>query len=517
MPSGEAPRIFKEELKKDVLATTPFAENCHATHDGLTVRCPLCHNPIIVEESSTLADVLCPLCGSNFSLAGDVSSTMSASDLCEIGHFRLIDRLGMGTFGIVWKAHDTKLDRIVAIKIPRQRRFDDQQERAFLREAQNVAQLNHPYIVPVHEVGRSNNTLYIVTDYIQGVTLAEWLTAREPSISEAIAFCTKIARILQHAHQRGVVHRDLKPGNIMIDAEGEPHLMDFGLARRDAGDVSMTLDGQILGTPAFMSPEQARGEGHNADPCSDLYSLGVIMFRLLTGELPFRGNIRMLIHQMINEDAPSPRKLNAQIPLDLETICLKCLEKEPQKRYSSAAFVADELERFQRGESIVARPIGQLERIWRWYTKNPTVSVLAAGGYIAALMMIMTLWGLFGILFYATGLHPTEKPYFAIAEILCFSSCIYLPGLVAGIGVLKGRFGFVWLGLLVLTLGLITLVTSAVGIGPELENFRAAENSLFIRYQLLTLLGTMTALGLALHAFALFNGWALLRKGDTSA
>jgi serine/threonine protein kinase len=308
-----------------------------------------------------------------------------APSLTKLGRFELIERIGVGGFGSVWKARDKELDRTVAIKIPRAVGMTPEQQEKFFREARAAAQLRHPSIVSVHEVGRDGDSVYIVSDFVRGVTLGDWLTGQKLTSREAAELCAKVADALHHAHEQGVVHRDLKPANIMIDYDGEPHLMDFGLARRESGEVTVTVDGQLLGTPAYMSPEQAQGEAHAADRRSDVYSLGVILFQLLTGELPFRGNARMLVKQVIHDEPPSPRKLNGNVAKDLETITLKCLEKEPNRRFQSARDVARELRRYLSGEPIEARPIGRPERLIRLVRRHKLVSFFASAAALALL------------------------------------------------------------------------------------------------------------------------------------
>jgi serine/threonine-protein kinase len=359
---------------------------------AMDVCCPHCRNPIQTAGINLAAGgrVTCPSCGASFRLDPTLQILVPALDLPRmLGRFQLRELLGSGSFGAVYKAHDAELDRLVAVKVPRAGCFATPEEEArFLREARSAGRLTHPGIVPVHEIAYQDGLPFLVSDYIDGRTLAALLAERRPGFREAAELVAQIADALDYAHRQKIVHRDVTPRNILIDAGGRPHVTDFGLARRDEGSVVVTREGQILGTPAYMSPEQAAGEQGRIDGRSDVYSLGVILYELLTGELPFRGTLTTLLRQVLEEEPRPPRKLNDRIPRDLETVGLKAMAKTPARRYQSAADLAADLRRWLKGEPVRARPVGSLERLGRWCRRNPGVAGLTAA--VAAALLAGT-------------------------------------------------------------------------------------------------------------------------------
>ncbi len=366
---GKIPRLDLDQISEHV-------ERCPACQERLrtldTVSDPLLHRlrgvdaNHVMEGEAVPAQLLSMVCDAGQALPGG-----------RHGKFELLEELGMGSFGRVFRAWDPELERMVALKIPRPGTLVDRSDtERFLREARSVARLHHPGIVALHEIGQTpDGACFLVEEFIHGQSLAQVLRGRgSPGraplpFRQAVELLIEVAQALHYAHQHGIIHRDLKPDNIMVDAQGKPHIMDFGLAKRDLGgaeELPLTLEGEVLGTPAYMSPEQARGDSHRVGAPSDVYSLGVILYELLTGERPFRGNRRMLLLQVLEDDPRPPRKLNDKVPRALETICHKAQARTPARRYQDAAELAAELRRWLAGEPIRARPMAWVERLGRW-------------------------------------------------------------------------------------------------------------------------------------------------------
>ncbi len=314
-------------------------------------------------------------------------------DLGMLGPYRVLAELGRGGMGIVLRAYDPELQRTVALKVLSPGGADERARVRFVREAQAAAGITHDNVVPVYAVASPpDSPPYLVMQYVEGPTLREWIKAEgQLNPREAATICVQVAEGLAAAHRAGLVHRDIKPANVILDrVQGRAKIMDFGLARATALPSGITQAGTVLGTPEYMSPEQVL-EPDRVDARADVYGLGVTLYEALTGEVPFRGVSHMVLQQIVRDDPRPPRRLNDKVPRDLETICLKCLHKEPAKRYAGAAVLAEDLKRFLAGKPIHARPVGRTERLWRWCRRNPLVACL-----VAALFLVLAA-GLGGI------------------------------------------------------------------------------------------------------------------------
>jgi len=348
--------------------------------------CSRCGGPLRVPPEG--GPPICPRCTMPLDLAGETRTALETTppppsrvDLTgrKVGNYTILAEVSRGAMGVVYKARQHELDRIVAIKvlIAGEMASEAQVER-FRREARAAARLRHPAIVPIHEVGVFEGKHYYTMDFIEGRDLGSLIRERKITIRRALDVAAEVADALEYAHRQGVIHRDIKPSNIMIDNDGRVHITDFGLAKQLGSDPEFTRTGTTIGTPAYMPPEQASGESHRVDRRADIYSLGAVLYEMLTGRPPFSGDTMMnTLMQVLNDEPIPPKRLNPRIHRDIQTIVQKAMEKSPERRYQTMEAFAADIRAFIAGESISAKPAGPLYRAWRFLRRHSAAALAA--------------------------------------------------------------------------------------------------------------------------------------------
>ncbi|PWT82265.1 MAG: hypothetical protein C5B58_08525 [Acidobacteria bacterium] len=314
--------------------------------------------------------------------------------LGELGDYELLEEIGRGGQGVVFRARQKSLNRIVALKVIGLGQWATKVHlRRFRLEAEAAASLDHPCIVPIYEVGERDGQCYFSMRLVEGGQLDEAAKHTPMSLRQAAELIAKVARTVHYAHEHGILHRDIKPGNILLDVKGQPHLTDFGLARLVESESTVTRTVDVLGTPSYMAPEQAAGSNAKLTSATDVYGLGAVLYQLLTGHPPFAGGTTYETIKLLLETEPRlPRLWNAKIDRDLSTICLKCLEKDPQRRYSSALALAEDIERWLKYEPILARRTGVATRSKKWLQRNPTVAAMVGLSLALIAALIVIVW-----------------------------------------------------------------------------------------------------------------------------
>jgi hypothetical protein len=483
------------------------------------VTCPQGHNWEFVAEESPAGEglqALCPVCGAGMvtescdSMAATLPPPSSmpraaAPKSAAIPGYEILSELGRGGMGVVYRARQIQLNRAVALKMILAGNHAGEQDLARFRvEAEAVARFQHPNIVQIYEVGEQNGLPFFSFELVEGGSLADKLDGTPWPARQAAQLIATLAQAVHAAHELRVVHRDLKPANILLTTAGVPKITDFGLAKRLDVAGSQTKSGAIVGTPSYMAPEQAGNKSKSIGPAADIYSLGAILYELLTGRPPFRAATPLdTVLQLVCEEPVPPRSLHRKVPRDLETVCLKCLEKEPRHRYASAQELGEDLLRFVRGECVLARPLGVTGRLGRWARHRPALAATLAGLlilYANHLLFLFTgleaedgryhwlvtgvvlAWALGATGFQWLASRPTWRTPatygWAALDVLLFSILllagkgpssallVLYPLLVAGAG-LRFRIGLVWFVTTLCLLSYLAVVAYALWIRPD--------------------------------------------------
>ena len=370
---SSAPRICRK-CRAEIFADAP---------EGLCTPC-LFETGLNLFAAAAVAGALDAGPDDEIRLSHDKKKSDRSKTFANFGDYELLEVIGRGGQGVVYRARQKSLNRTVALKVIGLGHWaTDAHLKRFRREAEAAASLDHPGIVPIYEVGERDGSCYFSMKLVEGGQLDE-VAKREPMpVRQAAQLIAKLARTVHYAHEHSILHRDIKPGNILLDGEGEPHLTDFGLARLVETESTVTRTMEVLGTPSYMAPEQAVGNNAAVSCATDVYGLGAVLYQLLTGQPPFAGGTTYeTIKLLLDTEPRPPRALNSKIDRDLSTICLKCVDKDPKRRYSSALALATDLERWLKGLPTVARPVSAPARIWRWSRRNPKLLATGAAGLL---------------------------------------------------------------------------------------------------------------------------------------